>query len=420
MKCRKFKFHIPVNEIRQNDIKKKNELSFEEQTKILKEEKTTTEKYIIRKDKNLDIINEDIINEDIVEEKKNPFSNLNPKKIYEDREKIIQEKMKEIKGNYTESEKRDMVLIELKTTTNYMDIKQENDDKIDIEFIKKKVEDEINKRIAEINSNESYYEKRLYVLNQMSTKKDYMNKEEINQPVLNNQTKQLEILNEKSKNLDGHSSINITADSTFQDSKEYKDQLSETSKNSGIFNIFKKKLKIFNEARAQHYLKHKIYDDLLTEINPTNQDLILPEIYKIDDTHYIFVYENTLKTYPITLTHALELTQQIIKISNLDEPFGIHFCGKKVKLKGEIELRECAPNNFICKECMEKNKKRYNLPDDCLINIIGRVSKNIKGMYHCIGTFVKENNGFDYCKSKFTCKACEILNLCKDYYNLSK
>jgi hypothetical protein len=62
---------------------------------------------------------------------------------------------------------------------------------------------------------------------------------------------------------------------------------------------------------------------------------------------------------------------------------------------------------------MEKNKKRYNLPDDCLINIIGRVSKNIKGMYHCIGTFVKENNGFDYCKSKFTCKACEILNLCK-------
>jgi hypothetical protein len=73
MKCRKFKFHIPVNEIRQNDIKKKNELSFEEQTKILKEEKTTTEKYIIRKDKNLDIINEDIINEDIVEEKKKSF-----------------------------------------------------------------------------------------------------------------------------------------------------------------------------------------------------------------------------------------------------------------------------------------------------------------------------------------------------------
>jgi hypothetical protein len=40
--------------------------------------------------------------------------------------KKIQEKVKEFKGDYTEREKRDMVLMELKTTTYYLNEKQEN------------------------------------------------------------------------------------------------------------------------------------------------------------------------------------------------------------------------------------------------------------------------------------------------------
>ena len=390
---KQFKFNIPIRKIDKDLKNKENQLNFEEKIQILKEEKTTTEKNII-KSNNLETGNKAKVEEII-----------DPKKVREDYEKIIQEKMKEIKGNYTESEKRDMVLMGLKTTTNYLDIKQGNDDKIDIEKIKENEEIKINKKIEKIdNNNENYYEKRLFVLNEMSTKKYYMNKEDIKQST--NQQKQIESLNEKSKNLDTPSCTNTADYSTFQDSKEAKAQIPETD------DLFKTvKSKIFNEARAQIHIKHKIFDDLLTN---KNSDLIFPEKYNVDFTHYVFVYENNYKTYPIICNETFK-HEKDIKFNNLEEPLGLHFCGKKVKLKDEIEIKECAPDNFICKECMEKNKKRYNLPDNYLININGRVSKHIKGRYHCIGTFGK-GKSFEYCVNNFTCKACEILNSCQNYY----
>ena len=391
MKHNKFIFNIPTNKMIKDLKNKESQLNFEEQIKILKEEKTTTERKTI-KSNNLETVNKDKVEENI-----NPFKILDPKKVREEYEKIIQKKMKEIKGNYTESEKRDMVLMELKTT-NYLDIKRENDDKIDIEKVKENEEIKINKKID--NVNENYYEKRLLVLNEMSTKKDYMNKEDIKQST--KQQEQIEILIEKPKNIDAPSCMNITGNSTFQDSKDDKDEFKP------------EKSKIFNEARAQVHIKYKIFDNLLIKINPINSDLIFPEKYNVDCTHYVFVYENNLKTYPITCNESFK-NEKSIKINNLEEPFGLHFCGKKVKLEGEIEIRECAPNNFICKECMEKNKKRYNLHDNYLININGRVSKNIKGKYHCFGTF-RKGITFEYCINNFTCKACEILNLCQNYY----
>ena len=398
MKHNKFIFNIPTNKMIKDLKNKESQLNFEEQIKILKEEKTTTERKTI-KSNNLETVNKDKVEENI-----NPFKILDPKKVREEYEKLIQKKMKEIKGNYTESEKRDMVLMELKTT-NYLDIKRENDDKIDIEKVKENEEIKINKKID--NVNENYYEKRLLVLNEMSTKKDYMNKEDIKQPI--NQQKQIEILNEKTKNLDVPSSMNITSNSTFQDSKDGKAQF------PGTDDEFKtEKSKIFNEARTQAHIKFKIFDNLLIKINPINSDLIFPEKYNVDCTHYVFVYENNLKTYPITCNESFK-NEKSIKFDNLEEPFGLYFCGKKVKFEDEIEIRECSPNNFICKECMEKNKKRYNLLDNYLININGRVSKNIKGKYHCIGTFGKDKT-FEYCVNNFTCKACEILNLCQNYY----
>jgi hypothetical protein len=68
--------------------------------------------------------------------------------------KKIQEKVKEFKGDYTEREKRDMVLMELKTTTYYLDEKQENK-KNRYSIIIKKEKMEINKKINEIITNES-------------------------------------------------------------------------------------------------------------------------------------------------------------------------------------------------------------------------------------------------------------------------
>ena len=396
MKPNKFKCNIPINKIRKDLKNKESQLNFEEQIKILKEEKTTTEKNIIKKSNNLETVNKDK-DKDKAKENINPFQIIDPKKLREEYEKI--------KGNYTESEKRDMVLMELKTTTNYLDIKQENEDKIDIEKVKENEEIKINKKID--NNNENYYEKRLLVLNEMSTKKDYMNKEDIKQST--KQQEQIEILNEKQKNLDAPPCMNITGNSTFQDSKDDNAQFPETD------DEFKtEKSKIFNEARTQAHIKYKIFDNLLIKINPINSNLIFPEKYNVDFTHYVFVYENNLKTYPITCIESFK-NEKSIKINNLEEPFGLHFCGKKVKLEGEIEIRECAPNNFICKECMEKNKKRYNLHDNYLININGRVSKNIKGKYHCFGTF-RKGITFEYCINNFTCKACEILNSCQNYY----
>ena len=412
MKANKFKFKININEIKQEN--KNKEHDFEKQIQVLKEEKTT-EKYIIKEN------NLDSINKDKVRKNKSPLPNLDPHKIREEYEKKIQEKMKEIKGNYTESEKRDMVLMELKTTTNYLDEKQKIKEKINIEKIKEKEDMEVNKKIDEINTNESYFDKKLLVLNEMSTKKNYINQEEVKKFIENMPKSKLEILNEKSEILDGPSCTNITADSTFQDSKEGKDQFGKTSTENEKFLLSfsgeefineELNLKQFNEARTQVYLKNKLFDYLLIKRYPTK---ILPEKYKIDDIHYVFAYQNNLQTYPVTQNEVLKHTKEVIKTNNLDEPFGLHFCGKKIKLEGETKIMECSPNNFICKECMENNKKRYKLPENYLININGRISKKMKGYYHCLGTF-KEGNIFNCCNKEFTCKACKILNLYKNYY----
>ena len=420
----KFKFNIPNSEIRQDNKNKEGnihkDLDFEKQIQILKEEKTTTDNYFAKKN-NLDTVNKDKFGENKKSEincgpnskeseNNMPFPNINIDidKIREENEKKIQEKMKLIKDNCTEEEKRNRVLIELKTTTIHLHKIQEDCDKIDIRLIKEK--EEINKKIKEINSNEGYYEKRLLVLNQMSTKKDYMNKEEINsfdEVLQNNDSK---ILNEETISLENTYCSNLTNDSsTFQDSKENNIQFIEDKKENKT-----KKLQLykFNEARTEYHLKYKFYDSLLIE---GNDDLILPERYILDDTHFVFVYQDNLMTYPISRTELINLTKTIIKIKNKEESFGLHFCGNKINIDGEKGIRECAPNNFICKECMEKNKKRYNLPKNYLINIKGRVSIKKNNIYHCFGTF-EDSINFKYCMKAFTCEACKVLNLYKNYY----
>ena len=99
------------------------------------------------------------------------------------------------------------------------------------------------------------------------------------------------------------------------------------------------------------------------------------------------------------------------------DKLGLYFCGKKVEinLENEKQLKKCCPNEFICKSCMDINKKKYNLGDKFLINIKGRVSKINKGNYHCFGKFFCRNQIED-CISKFSCEACRILDLYSKYY----
>ena len=37
--------------------------------------------------------------------------------------------------------------------------------------------------------------------------------------------------------------------------------------------------------------------------------------------------------------------------------------------------KKCFPNQFMCRKCMNINKKFYNLKNNYFINIIGRASK---------------------------------------------
>ena len=65
---------------------------------------------------------------------------------------------------------------------------------------------------------------------------------------------------------------------------------------------------------------------------------------------------------------------------------------------------------------MKINKKKYHIKDNYLINIKGRISKINKGSYHCFGRFFYGNQILD-CQSKFSCKACKMVDNYNKYYN---
>ena len=174
------------------------------------------------------------------------------------------------------------------------------------------------------------------------------------------------------------------------------------------------KEKKFNTARADFYLKNKLYDIPLTIINST--DYITPEKYYIKDNYYAFVYPNECKTYFITQSGFLYKNEYENNNINIDSPLGLCFCGKTVKNDSDLNLKKCEPNEFMCKNCMEKNKQRYNIKEKYLININGRVAKINKGKYHCFGHFLNGNKLED-CITNFSCEACKLLNLYSFYYS---
>ena len=176
------------------------------------------------------------------------------------------------------------------------------------------------------------------------------------------------------------------------------------------------KEKKFNKARANYYLKHNLYDILLTNYNST--DYITPEKYYITDNYCAFVYLNECKTYSIIQSGFLSKKEYNTNI-NIESPLGLCFCGKTVKIDSDLNVKKCAPNEFMCKNCMERNKQRYNIKEKYLININGRVAKINKRKYHCFGHFLNGKKLED-CITKFSCEACKLLDLCSNYYSQSQ
>ena len=176
---------------------------------------------------------------------------------------------------------------------------------------------------------------------------------------------------------------------------------------------------IFNEAKNKFCKENKLYDILLNE-NLKNKKI--PKHHQINDKFWDFLYPNDLETYCITESRFIvnKENKPIIPRDNKDinQENGLYFCGKNIEIKTEkgVVMKKCSTNEFICKECLEKNKEIYNIKSTYLININGRVSKINKGNYHCFGHFSDKNQVKD-CMTKFSCKACKMLDTFSHYYN---
>ena len=158
-----------------------------------------------------------------------------------------------------------------------------------------------------------------------------------------------------------------------------------------------KKEKTFNSIKEQFYKKNKLYDYTLYEGKDEKKNILIPEIYKIDKG-YGFLYPNDIITNFISKSAFLGEKKDINKLSENDvgnckfyDNLGQYFCGKEVKLEKEKQIKRCCPNEFMCKSCMDINKKKYNIKNNYLINIKGRVAKINKGSYHCFGKFLCGN-----------------------------
>ena len=150
---------------------------------------------------------------------------------------------------------------------------------------------------------------------------------------------------------------NISLSSTLNDSK-INPNVSIMPKN----NIYNEKT--LNIAHAAFCLKHNLYDKSLS-IEYLN--FSHPPKYKINDTYYIYLYPNDIKTFCLTASGFLHSNDMVIdsndrKVNDSEYNliYGIYFCNKTVEIKvgDKCETKKCAPNSFICSMCMKINKEK--------------------------------------------------------------
>ena len=323
-------------------------------------------------------------------------------------EKNTQEKIKDIKDpTLSEYEKRKKVLQEEKTITDDIrDTMKEYYKYININKIKEKEQENIKENInKDPNSLLNEYQKIEKYCKDSKTTTINIDKKTSNESYND--------LSYSSINYNNNSSISQedTRNTTYleQSQIEKEDKKEE-----------KKEEKRFNITRANFYIKYSLYDLIP---NQEESNIIIPEKYKIDDKLSSFLYPDDYNTFYFTKCRKLgeekiinDLDNEETKFTKLNNSLGLYFCGKEIKIENEI--KKCAPNEFICKECMKVNKKKYNIKNDCLININGRVAKINKGSYHCFGHFLcgSKGNQIEDCISKFSCKACKMLDYYSKYY----
>ena len=402
-----------INEIvKIHNIKNSSELINEKDTSYLKDENQKF--YEKEKSYSTDyssFINSSQINnsnlDNTIKKSKQPNDfNIDIKSIIDESEKNIQEKIKEIKGpTLSEYEKRKKVLQESKTITD--DIRENmNEYHIDIIKIKEQEQENIKEKINKNpNSSLNEYQKREKYCKDSKTTTNNIDKKTSNE----------------SYNDLSYSSINYNNDSSIsQEDTRNTTYLEQSQIEKEDKKEEKKEEKRFNITRANFYIKYCLYDLIP---NQEESNIIIPEKYKIDDKLSSFLYPDDYNTFYFTKCRKLgdekiinDLDNEETKFTKFNNSLGLYFCGKEIKIENEI--KKCAPNEFICKECMGVNKKKYNIKNNYLINIKGRVSKINKGSYHCFGHFLcgSKGNQIEDCISKYSCKACKMLDLYSKYY----
>ena len=302
---------------------------------------------------------------------------------------------------------------------------------INIKKMRKFEEDKITQKINLINNpNLTYEQKRLIVLSQMNTSSDYpsiiyfpdnkivlfdINKvrafreKKIEEKIMNIKDPKLSKLEKRLIVLNQMNTSFSSNDEEQEEMESFSDDFQSTM-NSSSMSIDNPSM----NSKKDYWLKYKLYD---VKVNNKNLDKL--NIYQLSDDKYCYFYKNELITYyfvkSVQFGENYSIDNESLKDPEYKESFGLFFCGKNINYNNEKDVK-CCPNQMICKECMKKNKKIYNLDKLYLININGRLAKKRKdGNFHCFGHFIK-GNLIENCMKEFTCEACKLLKSYENYY----
>ena len=363
-----------------------------------------------------------VIEENYIHTNRRQIFNLNIIKINKEYEKKLNERIEQINNeNLNYYQKRKIVLSEIyvrpKFTTEIKNkISEKNEDNslsTEKELNDYKNEFELKKETS-INLSE-------IIQNNDKTKDSIQSFDEDENSILDNNSTTLLNNNSQNSNIYGSNNYSIITSITSSTSTGLGDSLLTKSSNESINPNENETEKILEKSistsiislKKNYYIKNKLYDLLLYEEENKEKSKLIPEKYNLDENTFLFVYSNDYITNYITKSGFFgekkiisELNTNDIKNSTFYDNLGLYFCGE---LEGEKNLKKCCPNEFMCKSCMDINKKKYNLRNYYLINIKGRVAKKNKGKYHCFGHFLYKNNIED-CINKFSCEACKMLD----------
>ena len=331
--------------------------------------------------------------------------------IRNEEEQRINEEIKEIKDpNLNYYQKRKKVLERDITLTEDLRISRFE---INIEKIKKENEKNLNEKINfnDINYLNNYEKREKIIKDEKTTTNDLKNV----------------LMNPDDNHINNNDDTNFNYDySSFSQEQSTRDDtksiISQNNSSTQEFEENKHVEKIFNSTKQKFYKKNKLYDLPLYEEKDIEKIKKIPEIYRIEQDYYAFLYLNDKTTNFITKSAFISEKKYFTKLSEKDienrkyyDDLGLYFCEKEVIFKNEKTKKRCFPNEFMCKSCMDINKKRYNIKNNYLINIKGRVTKSNKGSYHCFGHFLCGNQIED-CISKFSCDACKMMDFYSSYY----